>query len=260
MEHEDLAAVETDSGEHHIQRSRTSRFKGSGKNKRARGWFWYCFPCPEAGGGQSNAPAACSGLAKFFANIQSIKKGERETFSSSIRWTPTGEAAAARCMGEECIGAARAMETPAKPPAPEPPPRNLEVQGHARNAPCPCGSGDKYKRCHGADVLPATAKPWPAGVTPVPPTVPTTPPAEERRAERKRHRSWFRPRNEARAAELEAAREAAREAREAREAAIDPILDEIHRKDEARRQAARDRAAAAPMPRGKGGRFVKRSA
>ncbi|MGH3806107.1 MAG: SEC-C metal-binding domain-containing protein, partial [Pseudonocardiaceae bacterium] len=28
--------------------------------------------------------------------------------------------------------------------------------GPARNAPCPCGSGKKYKRCHGA---PTTARP-----------------------------------------------------------------------------------------------------
>ncbi|MGH3607549.1 MAG: SEC-C metal-binding domain-containing protein [Pseudonocardiaceae bacterium] len=24
---------------------------------------------------------------------------------------------------------------------------------HARNAPCPCGSGKKYKRCHGAPTI-----------------------------------------------------------------------------------------------------------
>jgi len=28
-----------------------------------------------------------------------------------------------------------------------------------RNAPCPCGSGKKYKRCHGASVVPKRGKP-----------------------------------------------------------------------------------------------------
>jgi len=27
--------------------------------------------------------------------------------------------------------------------------QDLEYPGTARNAPCPCGSGKKYKRCHG---------------------------------------------------------------------------------------------------------------
>lgn len=30
------------------------------------------------------------------------------------------------------------------------PKRVVKYPGTARNAPCPCGSGKKYKRCHGA--------------------------------------------------------------------------------------------------------------
>ena len=29
-----------------------------------------------------------------------------------------------------------------------------------RNAPCPCGSLKKYKRCHGLEVVPSSFKQW----------------------------------------------------------------------------------------------------
>jgi len=32
----------------------------------------------------------------------------------------------------------------------------MEILG--RNAPCPCGSGRKFKRCHGVEVLNASSK------------------------------------------------------------------------------------------------------
>jgi hypothetical protein len=41
------------------------------------------------------------------------------------------------------------------PPTPAPAPR----EGPARNKPCPCGSGHKYKKCHGARVSRASEPP-----------------------------------------------------------------------------------------------------
>jgi uncharacterized protein YecA (UPF0149 family) len=33
-----------------------------------------------------------------------------------------------------------------------PAPASGEFEKVGRNAPCPCGSGHKYKKCHGADI------------------------------------------------------------------------------------------------------------
>jgi preprotein translocase subunit SecA len=53
------------------------------------------------------------------------------------------------------IPAARAGARSAPPPPPPPAPESAEpfVRGEpkvGRNEPCPCGSGKKYKHCHGA--------------------------------------------------------------------------------------------------------------
>jgi preprotein translocase subunit SecA len=45
------------------------------------------------------------------------------------------------------------QEAAAKPPEPPPEqrsaPAGLDTPGAGRNDPCPCGSGKKYKKCHG---------------------------------------------------------------------------------------------------------------
>jgi preprotein translocase subunit SecA len=77
---------------------------------------------------------------------------------------PVGPAAAAPALAASVLGNGGLTEPPRRPltytgPAED---GGTEVQapggrhagtgasGSARNAPCPCGSGKKYKRCHGA--------------------------------------------------------------------------------------------------------------
>ncbi|HMC08510.1 MAG TPA: preprotein translocase subunit SecA [Actinomycetota bacterium] len=55
---------------------------------------------------------------------------------------PAGETAAAAARGEPL------PKAPATPAANGP----VHVEKVARNAPCPCGSGKKYKKCHGAEI------------------------------------------------------------------------------------------------------------
>jgi preprotein translocase subunit SecA len=49
---------------------------------------------------------------------------------------------------QQQLAAARAaQQAPAKPAAPK-----LDTEGVGRNDPCPCGSGEKFKKCHGKNL------------------------------------------------------------------------------------------------------------
>jgi preprotein translocase subunit SecA len=49
-------------------------------------------------------------------------------------------------------GGAPPAGQPPKPPAGAPPAAASLYAGVGRNDPCPCGSGKKFKKCHGAGV------------------------------------------------------------------------------------------------------------
>jgi transposase-like protein len=55
----------------------------------------------------------------------------------------------------QIVPASTLSDTPQPRVAPAPPPHPVEI---ARNAPCPCGSGNKYKRCCGANAPPVLSK------------------------------------------------------------------------------------------------------
>ena len=59
--------------------------------------------------------------------------------------TPRGQGLAASHAQQE-----HAANTPVARPTPGRPPSVGTSQKVGRNDPCPCGSGKKYKRCHGA--------------------------------------------------------------------------------------------------------------
>jgi preprotein translocase subunit SecA len=67
-----------------------------------------------------------------------------------------GDGAATEAQGQAAVPAVRAAVRSAPPPGPLPAAAEATapfVRGErkvGRNEPCPCGSGKKYKHCHGA--------------------------------------------------------------------------------------------------------------
>ena len=96
-------------------------------------------------------------FVKYVMHVQVIRKDEQPQAVQNVKLSSSdfvpsdGIAAAARA-------AAAAGEIPAEaaPPAPGPAKQQTVVKDEwsktPRNAPCPCGSGKKFKMCHGATV------------------------------------------------------------------------------------------------------------
>jgi preprotein translocase subunit SecA len=66
--------------------------------------------------------------------------------------TPNGAAGRSPEAGARRSGPASPTAAGARKPSPG---QSVSAGGPSRNAPCPCGSGKKYKRCHGAPGGPA---------------------------------------------------------------------------------------------------------
>ncbi len=117
-------------------------------------------------------------------------------------------------------------------PPPTPPPAPV-LGVPSRNRACPCGSGELYKRCHGAEGGPPAGAPPMPGEKPAKPS-PTPEELEARHAEQKRAK---------RARDLEY-RAKERHAKKERKKREDLAIEHAHQADEARREARRKRDAA----------------
>ena len=86
-------------------------------------------------------------VVRFLSNVQVQRSDEAAAMEQQRR-----EAAAKQKMAFEHADAGSAVteadEAAAPPAAPQPMTRTQPKVG--RNDPCPCGSGKKYKQCHGA--------------------------------------------------------------------------------------------------------------
>jgi hypothetical protein len=67
--------------------------------------------------------------------------------SDRLPWPTSGSAQSFQSMTWAAVGASYGLDGTLDPPPP--PPEKAREDEVGRNEPCPCGSGLKYKRCHG---------------------------------------------------------------------------------------------------------------
>ena len=94
-------------------------------------------------------------FVKYVMHVQVVVENDQQ--ARNVEYTapddpsaaPKGAAAAAAAVGAaEAAGAPEPVE--ANEPAQQAPVVKTDMEKTPRNAPCPCGSGKKYKQCHGA--------------------------------------------------------------------------------------------------------------